>query len=164
MRSISLALNRAVELLLIGLLAALVLLVAAETAAWSLWQISYPQVSEVQGILQVWFAFLAAAYGVRWNFHVGLDLVVRRLPRGVRMVVERLASLLVGVFGALLLRYGLELTRVVENRLPGSGLSASVQYVPSWVAGALILFFALEQVIRGLPPSSDSLTGGEADV
>jgi len=163
MRTLSRILNRALESVLVTLLLALVALVSVDTFLWTLFAISYAELAEVQGLLQIWFGMLGAAYGVRQGFHLGVEVLVSRIPKGLRRVVSPFGSLLVGIVGVLLLRYGAALTMQVTNRLPASDLPAAMQYVPTWVAGALIVFFALERVIFGAPPEERPMAAGAED-
>jgi len=161
MRTLSRHLNRTLEATLALLLAGLVLLVAADTLLWAFLSVSYPQVAEVQSILQIWFGLLAAAYGVKQGFHLGLEFTAQRLQPGSRHLLERGVALTGIVLGILLLRYGAALTFAVDNTLPATGLPASVQYQPTWVAGLLIIFFALERLIYGDPKSGQETQNEE---
>ncbi len=149
MRVVSLHLFRATGAALAAILALLVLLAALETAAWALFEVSWAQTSEISGVLLIWFGLLGAAYGVRARVHLGVEALSRRLPPRLAAVLGRLAAALVAVFGVLLAVYGAKLAASVTNTLPATGLSASVQYFPAVVCGALIAFFALEQAIYG---------------
>lgn len=132
-----------------ALLAVLVLLAATEAAAWALAQRSWPQLSEVQGLLLVWLTFLTAAWGVSAGLHLGMELLVRRLATRPRRQVDRLVALLVATFGALCALYGGRLAASVVNTLPATGWSAAWQYVPAVVGGALIALLALLRLPQG---------------
>lgn len=150
-------LGRAVGAALAVLLALLVLLAAVETAAWSLFEVSWPEVPEVSGVLLIWFGLLGAAYGIRQRVHLGVDVLTKRLPPAARAVLGRLAAALVAAFGVLLAVYGAKLAASVTNTLPATGLGASVQYFPAVAGGVLIAVFAAEEAIRGAyePPATD---------
>ncbi|MCP5114964.1 MAG: TRAP transporter small permease subunit [bacterium] len=151
MRFVAFHLARAVGALLAVLLASLVLLAAVETGAWALFGISWAEASEIEGVLLIWFGLLGAVYGIHHQAHLGLEVLTRRLPARARGVIGRSAAALVAVFGVLLAVYGAQLTQRVSNTLPATGLSASVQYFPTVVCGALLAFFALVEAIHGVP-------------
>ncbi len=151
MRVFATYLARAIGVVLAALLATLVMLAATETMAWALFEVSWAQTSEISGLLLVWFGLLGAAYGIHGRVHLGVEIFTRRLPAGWRSGVARLAALVVAAFGGLVAVYGGELAARVTNTLPATGLSASVQYFPAVVAGALMVFFALNEAIYGLP-------------
>ena len=157
MRLFSLHLSRAVGATLAAILALLVLLAAVETAAWALFEHSRPETSEIGGVLLIWFGLLGAAYGVRARVHLGVEVLTRRLPPRLASAFGRVSALLVAAFGALLAVYGAKLTASVSNTLPATGLSASVQYFPTVVGGALITLFAVEEAIFGA--AADPATG-----
>ncbi len=156
MRILTLQLAKAVGALLALLLALLVLLAAVETAAWALFEVSWAETSEIEGVLLIWFGLLGAVYGIHHRVHLGVEVVTRRLPPAVRSALGRLASALVAVFGALLAVQGARLAASVTNTLPATGMSASVQYFPAVVCGVLIAVFAVEELIYGpeSPPAA----------
>lgn len=154
MNVVSRLLARGVEAALVLLLAALVLLIGFETVAWAALAVSIPQAGEIQGLLSIWFGFLGAVYGVQQGFHLSMELLARRLPPTPRRLVGRLAAAAVASFGVLLIRYGWELTGSVFNTLPATGWPASVQYLPSWVSGVALCWFAGERLVRGDRPAA----------
>jgi TRAP-type C4-dicarboxylate transport system permease small subunit len=141
-----------------SLLAVLVALAALETGAWVLAELSWPQLAEIQGLLLVWLTFLTAAWGVEAGLHLGMELLVRRLPPGLRRWLDRLVAVLVFLFGALCAYHGARLTASVVNTLPATGWSAGWQYVPAVIGGTLI---ALLAALR-LSPTDHGATAGAA--
>jgi TRAP-type C4-dicarboxylate transport system permease small subunit len=149
MRTLSNSLARLLAAVLGTLLALLVVLAALETLAWTFFNLSYPQTSEISGILLTWFGFLAAAYAVKHSLHLRLELLTRRLPPRLANAIGRFAAALVVLFGVLMAVYGFRLTQTVTNTLPATGLGASIQYFPAAAGGLLMALFALEQVLFG---------------
>ena len=141
--TLSTRLGRALAGAVATVLGLLVSLAATETAAWVLAELSWPQLAEIQGLLLVWLTFLTAAWGVQGGLHLGMELLVRRLPLGPRRWVDRLVAVLVAVFGALCAYYGTRLAASVVNTLPATGWSAAWQYLPAVLGGALIALLAL---------------------
>lgn len=154
------ALSRRLGRLLAGasatVLAILVLLAATETAAWVLAEVSWPQLAEIQGLLLVWLTFLTAAWGVQSGLHLGMELLVNRLPAAGRRHVERLAALLAGLFGTLCAWHGARLAGSVVNTLPATGWSAAWQYVPAAAGGLLIALAALLRLAAGARGAGES--------
>lgn len=136
-------------------LAVLTLLAITETVAWTFFDRSWAALQEIQAVLLIWLAVLGAAWGVSERFHIAVELVANRLPRGVRRWVDRLALIATMVLGGLFLVYGASLAQRVSNTLPATGWSASVQYVPVAVGGGLIAVFALARLL-GLGPEPES--------
>ncbi len=161
MRTLSLHLFRAVGAALAAILALLVLLAAVETVAWALFEVSWPETSEISGVLLIWFGLLGAAYGIRARVHLGVELLTRRLPPRLQSVLGRAAAVLVAAFGGLLAVYGAKLAASVTNTLPATGLSASVQYFPAVVCGALMVFFAACEAIYGSDETGEVAAAGD---
>ncbi len=140
------------------LLAILVALATLETFAWVLAERSWPQLAEIQGLLLVWLTFLTAAWGVESGLHLGMELLVRRLPPRARRLSDLLAVLLTAVFGALCAWHGARLAASVVNTLPATGWSAAWQYAPAAIGGALITLFGLLRLpaAAGPPGSGDA--------
>ena len=142
---------RVLAAILVGLLAALVLVAVFDLAAWVVLGRSWAEVEEIQGLLMVWFGLLGAVYALGAGLHLSLELIAARLPAAARTLSRRLASAAVVVFGVLLAISAGRLTVVVDNTLPATGWSASFQYAPAVVAGVLLAAVALEQALR--PPT-----------
>ena len=149
MRPLSPHLSRVLERVLAGLLVALVLLGAAESFAWTVLETSWAPAEEISGLLQIWFALLAAAWVVHRGLHLRLEAIVDRLPPRLAAVFDRAAAVAVAIFGGLLAFYGGKLAATVGNTLPATGLGAGWQYVPAAVAGVLIALFAVEEAVIG---------------
>ncbi len=161
MRILSFYLSKAIGAVLALNLALLVLLAAVEAAAWALFEVSWPETSEISGVLLIWFGLLGAVYGIHARSHLGVEVLTSRLPPRLRSLLYRFAAVLVAVFGALLAVYGAKLAGSVTNTLPATGLSASVQYLPAVVCGTLMVFFAIEEAICGVGPRPGEDAPGE---
>ena len=145
---------RVLAAVLVGLLAALVLVAVLDLAAWVAFGRSWAEVEEIQGLLMVWFGLLGAVYALGAGLHLSLELIAARLPAAARTLSRRLASVAVVVFGVLLAISAGRLTVAVDNTLPATGWSASLQYAPAVVAGVLLAVVAFEQALR--PPAEPS--------
>lgn len=131
------------------------LVAAGDTILWSLFERSWIAAEEIEGLLLAWFALLGAAWGVAEGLHLAVGLAADRLPERGRAVVERIAAVGTAGFGLLLAVAGWKLVAAVANTLPGTGLPARHQYLPTVVAGVLIVLFALERLFRTQAPPGD---------
>lgn len=127
-----------------------------ELAAWMVLRRSFAALDEIQGLLMIWFGFLAAAYCLDQGLHFSVNLVVDRFPERAHRAARRFAAALVAVFGVLIAVYGIRLVGAIGNTLPGTGWPASVQYQPAIVAGVLIAWSAARQSWTGHDPAEDS--------
>jgi TRAP-type C4-dicarboxylate transport system permease small subunit len=105
--------------------------------------------------LMIWFAFLAAAAGVREGFHIRIVAVEEAVPPPVRAVMRAIAGLVVAGCGLAMLVLGGELVlRTLSHTIPSLGLPRGLAYLGLPISGALILIFALEQMFSA-PPKAD---------
>ena len=74
--------------------AAMVVVVSAQVAMRYLFNGSFDWADEVSRLAFVATIFLAIPLGIRDGTHVGIDLLVSRLPEGLRVGIARLMSLL----------------------------------------------------------------------
>jgi TRAP-type C4-dicarboxylate transport system permease small subunit len=107
-------------------------------------------------VLMIWFAFLAAAAGVRVGFHIRIVAVEEAVPPRVRTVMKFIAGLVVAGCGLAMLVLGGELVlRTWSHTIPSLGLSRGLAYLGLPISGGLILVFALEQMFAA-PPKNDA--------
>lgn len=98
--------------------------------------------------LVLFITALGVAVGVRDAGHIGLDSLVGLLPEGMRMKIEILIHLLVGLFGAIMVSSGWLWTRMKWGELdPMLGLPAGLDYLALVIAGVLIVLFSFEHVL-----------------
>jgi TRAP-type C4-dicarboxylate transport system permease small subunit len=88
----------------------------------------------------VWFALLGAAIAVREGGHIGVDALVRVLPKGQQAWVAISSLLLVQIFLLCLIKFGIDLLlRIGDQR--SSGLQIQVFWVYLALPVSAILMF-----------------------
>jgi TRAP-type C4-dicarboxylate transport system permease small subunit len=98
--------------------------------------------------LMLWFILFAAAAGVREGFHIRISILQESLKGGAKTWLKVACHLIVLVFGAFMAWSGAGLvTETWRHDIPTLSLPRGSAYIPIVVAGALIVFFALEQVL-----------------
>ncbi len=103
-------------------------------------------------VLMIWFAFLAAAAGVREGFHIRIVAVEEAVSPRVRAVMRAIAGIVVAGCGLAMLILGGELVlRTWDHTIPSLGLSRGLAYLGLPISGGLIFIFALEQMFA--PPA-----------
>jgi TRAP-type C4-dicarboxylate transport system permease small subunit len=99
-------------------------------------------------LLMVWFVLLAAAVGVREQFHLGMTAATDAMPEGLRRLSRLLSLLAVAGFGAAMGIWGGELVaRTWAFDIPTLGVPRGAAYLPLPIAGWLIVLFALEHLL-----------------
>ncbi|MFN3536889.1 MAG: TRAP transporter small permease [Brevundimonas sp.] len=98
--------------------------------------------------LMVWFILLAAAVGVREQFHIGMTAATNAMPPALARVARAFSLVMVGGFGAAMGVWGGELViRTWDIEIATLGISRGFAYLPLPIAGWLILFFSIEHLI-----------------
>ena len=99
-------------------------------------------------LLVLYITALGVAVGVRDAGHIGLDSIISLLPESLRLKLEVLIHVLVGIFGALM-TYNGYLWSVLKwnDQKPMLPIPSSMDYVPLVIAGVLVVLFSIEHVI-----------------
>lgn len=99
-------------------------------------------------VLMIWFAFLAAAAGIREGFHIRIVALEEAAPPGVRSVMKLVAGLVVAGCGLAMLVLGGELVaRTWSHTIPSLGLPRGLAYLGLPISGGLIVLFAVERMV-----------------
>ncbi len=145
-------LSRAASRLLIGI-AAIGLVVMTAIIGWQvigryILSSSPSWTEQAAQVLMIWFAFLAAAAGVREGFHIRIVALEEALPPRPRRIMQAVASVVVAACGLAMLVMGGELVaRTWSHTIPSLGMSRGLAYLGLPISGALIFVFAIEKLI-----------------
>ena len=106
--------------------------------------------------LFVWMTYLGIAVAYRKGIHIGVDVVVRKLPRALRLVVATIVDLAVGAFLIIVMIKGYGITIRSFDQVYGAlELPPSYMYAAAPVSCALMLVFMLDalriRIARFLP-------------
>ncbi|KQU92368.1 C4-dicarboxylate ABC transporter permease [Mesorhizobium sp. Root695] len=119
-------------------------------------------------LLMGWFIFLGAAVGVRERTHLGFDVLLYFLPSAAKAVLRSISDVVVLAFGAGMIVYGVQLTRLTWNTvMPSLAFPGGVSFLPVILGGALVCLFSLERLagrFAGLPVDADQYATGEEDL
>ena len=99
-------------------------------------------------LLVLYITALGVAVGVRDAGHIGMDSIISLLPEGMRLKLEIIIHILVGIFGALMAYNGYIWAVLKWNdQKPMLPIPSSMDYVPLIIAGVLVVLFTIEHVI-----------------
>jgi TRAP-type C4-dicarboxylate transport system permease small subunit len=99
-------------------------------------------------VLMIWFAFLAAAAGVREGFHIRIVALEEAVSPRTRRAMQIVSGLVVAGCGVAMVVLGGELVaRTWSHTIPSLGLSRGLAYLGLPISGGLIVLFALEKVL-----------------
>lgn len=98
---------------------------------------------------------LAAAAGVHTRRHFGFFLLAEHTHALVRRAIDVIGPLVVVVIGAVITRWGVVLLLDgLDIRIAGASLPQSINYLPLSLGGALMVVFALYQLLLALRPGA----------
>src|SRR5690606_39512043 len=99
-------------------------------------------------LLMIWYVMLAAAAGVREDFHIRISVFADAFPGAAGKAVRILAHSVVGLFGAGMVIWGTELAVTTwSHAIPTLALPRGVAYIPIPLSGLLIIGFSIEHIL-----------------
>ncbi len=132
--------DRVLNWILALLMAAIVAVIAAQV--WYRYVLDAPLSwsAELGRYLFVWISFLGAAAGVRYQVHLGIDLLPKLLPEtGCRLVIV-VGNLIVQMFLLVIIFWGFKLLRIVYlESSPAMNISMLYPYLAVPV-GSIFMF------------------------
>jgi len=112
-------------------------------------QATFKWYDEVARLCFVWIIFLGAGVAVRRRLHFRMHLVIDRLSPGARLAAERLITLTVIGFGAILVAGGIRIAPIAHRQVTDALEVSQLWFFGALpVGGALMIFFALPQLWR----------------
>ena len=107
-----------------------------------------PYVEQVALLLVITVAMFGAAAGVQASGHIGLDSVVKLLPQKLQLLCTVVVELLVLGFAVFLLWGSWQMgSSTWHDDIPTLGISEAFRYLPSLLAGLLIVLFSLDHLL-----------------
>ena len=155
-RTLKKTLDRAVDLLALGLLSILVVVVAA--LVFSRYVVGRPFTwsEELARYMLVWIVYLFASIAFRLSRHMGIDFFVLLLPEKQRGFIRTAGDLLVFGFLILVLRFGAELVGITLPQTSAAlGIPMGLVYLAFPVSAGLMaieLFYRLYCRLTGGRP------------
>jgi TRAP-type transport system small permease protein len=119
---------------------------------------------EFQKFGHIWMVMLAIPVAYRRGAHLGMDMVLRLLPKGMQRGVGLLTEVLWFVLAVAICRYTLVIMQVAKNQdSPGLGIPMDRVYFGLVIGGVYLAFIALRRFATHFgwkDPPPDSLGGG----
>lgn len=115
---------------------------------------SWPEPAGI--LLMVLFSFIGGAAAYRAKAHIAVATVLNMVNDANRVRLERAADVGMGIIGAFMTKWGVQLVDAVwfNTIAEFPDLSAGVTYVPIPVAGVVTLLFCIERLWLGDPPAN----------
>ena len=120
-------------------------------------QATFQWYDEVARLCFVWIVFLGAAVAVRRGLHFRLQLLVDRLPSGLRRGADTLATVVVVAFSAVLVGGGVSIAPIAHRQMTDAlEISMLWFYAALPVGGALMAVYAVPALWRRSPRPAGS--------
>ncbi len=104
---------------------------------------------EIGRICLVWISFLGASAAYKRKAHIGIDVVVSRLPERAARGCELVVLLLSSVFFVILVVYGIAFIRFVWGQKTAAlGINQGIPYMALPLSGALFLLHTLDRMLQ----------------
>ncbi len=106
---------------------------------------------EFIGIVMIYFGLIGGAWGIKRGIHIALEVFVQKYFKSLKTaadILEVASYIAVGIFEII---YGIKI--VILSRyeiLPATGIKASYVYMAIPIAGAVMVFFSIEKIIKFL--------------
>ncbi len=131
------------------------------------WQLPWPEV--LARYLMIWAALLAISAGIARREHIGLSILIDRLPQAFRRPLLVLVDVMTFALFAFLCWYGIDFTVGGSNRqamIFGMTLAMPFAAIPvsSAIAAIQVLLVALRDQGEVMTDSNDSLSSGAGAV
>lgn len=135
--------------------AMMVVVVFAQVVMRYVFNGSFDWADEVSRLAFVWTIFLAIPLGIRDGTHVGIDLIVNRLPSTLRQSIARVMSLLAAAMMAIIFWTSIIVASVTwSERLGAMNLTSSVFFFPVIFGAAHACLHLLQMAWSPTEPKS----------
>ena len=115
-------------------------------------QATFRWYDEVARLCFVWIIFLGSAVAVRRRLHFRMHLVLDRFGPGARRTVERIITMIVIAFGAILVAGGIGIAPIAHRQVTDALEISQLWFFAALpVGGALMILFAGAQLRDARP-------------
>lgn len=106
---------------------------------------------EASRYLFVWISFMGAAAGVRYQVHLGIDLMEKILPAGSYRMVVIVVNLIIQVFLLMIIYWGFKILGVIQfQESPSMHISMRYPYMAVPVGSIFMLINSLRITVAAI--------------
>ena len=106
---------------------------------------------EAARYLFVWISFMGAAAGVRYQVHLGIDLMEKILPAGSYRLVVIIVNLIIQVFLLMIIYWGFKILGVIQfQESPSMHISMRYPYMAVPMGSIFMLINSLRITVAAL--------------
>ena len=143
--------DRCINWFLAMLMAGMVAIVSAQV--WYRFILNNPLSwsEEAARYLFVWISFMGAAAGVRYQVHLGIDLMEKILPAGSYRLVVIIVNLIIQVFLLMIIYWGFKILGVIQfQESPSMHISMRYPYMAVPMGSIFMLINSLRITVAAL--------------
>ena len=143
--------DRCINWFLAMLMAGMVAIVSAQV--WYRFILNDPLSwsEEASRYLFVWISFMGAAAGVRYQVHLGIDLMEKILPAGSYRMVVIVVNLIIQVFLLMIIYWGFKILGVIQfQESPSMHISMRYPYMAVPVGSIFMLINSLRITVAAI--------------
>ncbi len=129
----------------------MVVIVFAQVVGRYVFNYSFSWSEEIARFLMVWITFAGSAYAFRMGAHIGVTVIVDRLPPGMALYVKLLARVLTIVFFMVLGYYGWHHTMeqyLMGQLAPATRIPVAIPYSAVPIGSLLVIIRLIDQAIQ----------------
>ncbi len=146
--------NRIIEVILIGLMAAMVLDVIWQVFTRFILRHPSSFTEELAGFLLIWIGVLGACYALRTRAHLGIDILTFKLKGIKKQFTEIIVYSLVIAFALFVMVIGgfrlVKLTLALNQISPALGIKMGYVYFVIPLSGILMIYYSIGFIIDRL--------------
>ena len=143
--------DRCINWFLAMLMAGMVAIVSAQV--WYRFILNDPLSwsEEAARYLFVWISFMGAAAGVRYQVHLGIDLMEKILPAGSYRIVVIIVNLIIQVFLLMIIYWGFKILGIIQfQESPSMHISMRYPYMAVPMGSIFMLINSLRITVAAL--------------
>ena len=126
-----------------------VILTSAQVILRYVFNSPLPWAEEFIGFLMIYFGLIGGSWGIKHSIHIAMEVFVKKFMKKAMKFVYILETLSYIFLGIMEIVYGINIMKLtVFQILPATGIKVSYSYAALPIAGALMLFFALERLVE----------------
>ncbi len=143
--------NRTTEWLTAGFLAVMVILIFAQIVSRLFIGSSFAWTEEVARYLMIWSTFLGASFAFQYGAHIGVEVLVMKLPGLLKNSVQLIASLACFGFFLIMIVKGWEITgRSMMQTSPALDIPMGYIYMIFPTSGILMSLNLIDVTIKSI--------------
>ncbi|MDW7677110.1 MAG: TRAP transporter small permease [Bacillota bacterium] len=129
----------------------MVVIVFAQVVGRYVFNYSFSWSEEIARFLMVWITFAGSAYAFRMGAHIGVTVIVERMPRKIGAYIKLLARVLTIIFFLVLGYYGWHHTvqqYVMGQVAPATRIPVAIPYSAVPIGSFLVIIRLIDQAIH----------------